>query len=1236
MLWLENLFSQAMVERLGWMLVHFLWQAMVVAILLAAFLCLLRKSSANLRYTAACSALAMIVVLPVVTIRFIKVVGPAAEAGPLPVAAPAIAPPTEMQTVDEIVPLSQTPDSMKNVNPARVVPWNERIALALRPTLPYAVLGWLVGVFGLSAWHLGGWMQLQRLKRHMVRAVGAVLHEQAAELSKRLGVFQAVTLLESALVEVPTVVGWLRPVILLPASALTGLSPGQLEAVLAHELAHIRRHDYLVNMLQTIVEILGFYHPAIWWVSRRIRIERENCCDDVAVHICGDSVRYARALTCLEEIRHSHAELAMAATGGSLLDRIARLLGRPATDDRRFAWLPGLIALLLVVGIVVPTALALATPNPRLPESPSDVGVTSADEAQDETEPNEPPRTHVLIRYTLIEVSANRTLDPETAAEARTQLLRRPAGNPDLMIGSVPQPSIEELRRPLWDVLANSMLARGKDKEFTDLLISRGYARAVAKPGLQMFVNQQATVEIGAARDPNAPEPREPLSFMRLEAKAHVPGDSNTVVMETDLTLTYPADGPGDPNGRVTTTQIVTTSRILDNGYAAIIERNTAHQNDEGACSRLHILLIQPTIHRPPVTSSGEADELPASEPNAPNADLRIKAAGEPNAAEADKAQVQVDVKIVRAVGDSEMDRDTILRIEKILGKRVRPEGRAGEFGPRLHLTAHDILRDHVVQQALPAETLDALLPLFRDLEVLSSPRVLARDGMKCQIKVVNDEYVYTVPSADGSSEPGKLERVEAGTKVDLTPHIGDHNEVTLDIIVGMTDVFRPTTDANTPVVTRRTTQATVTMLSGECVTIGGMTDNGTAAEGKDALSVYIMASPTIVKAPAGADDTNEPTLGMGGMGGFRIPSGEVDARAFADPAANDRWMMLRTQYVNSDPLYRELARRIVQIEHELIADGQTFTPQHPQMVRKRALLDALRERMEERKKSLEQEFENQTTETRRVRLKNLTAERAQSHLSMLFPQYVRAEPADRADPNSRDLMVTTPGAMANRVIAEIERIDLHPRYVLLDTRIVTMERRDLWNLGIEWTQGKAHPNVQGSAPESDIHIGRLPERTASYSLTAGLNLLKEDNRVDVLSSPTVIERESRKIRIRHSSEQQYVHTLDPRVHTIERGMGIIFSIVPYVHDNNDISLDIGYSIDDETLRNRDPNSPVARPDAPTSTITVHDGGTAVLAIPEKNTGKAGDSQRMVALFITPSLIDDPAELRGAMDTGGK
>jgi bla regulator protein blaR1 len=143
---------------------------------------------------------------------------------------------------------------------------------------------------------------------------------------------------ESAWIDVPSVIGWMRPVIVVPASTFAGLSPEQFDAILAHELAHIRRHDYFVNALQSVLEVLLFYHPAVWWVSHQVRLEREHCCDDIAVEVCGDRVAYANALACLEE-RRATAAFAMGATGGHLLTRVRRLIRRtPAAPNRRSAW----------------------------------------------------------------------------------------------------------------------------------------------------------------------------------------------------------------------------------------------------------------------------------------------------------------------------------------------------------------------------------------------------------------------------------------------------------------------------------------------------------------------------------------------------------------------------------------------------------------------------------------------------------------------------------------------------------------------------------------------------------------------------------------------------------------------------------------------------------------------------------------------------------------------------------
>ena len=157
------------------------------------------------------------------------------------------------------------------------------------------------------------------------------------------------------------VIGWLRPVVLVPAGLLAGLTPHQLEAVLAHELAHIRRHDYLVNLLQNIVETFFFYHPAVWWISRQIRTEREHCCDDLAAAVCGSTLDYARALTALAELRHTSGVFGLAATGGSLVNRIARLAG-VGNPEPRLGW--PLPAFLLTAGTAV-AFVATSAASPR-------------------------------------------------------------------------------------------------------------------------------------------------------------------------------------------------------------------------------------------------------------------------------------------------------------------------------------------------------------------------------------------------------------------------------------------------------------------------------------------------------------------------------------------------------------------------------------------------------------------------------------------------------------------------------------------------------------------------------------------------------------------------------------------------------------------------------------------------------------------------------------------------------
>jgi len=361
MLILQDILSQEIIQKIGWTLLHFIWQAAVVALLLAILLRVMRKSTPDLRYIFACLALTLIVLLPVITIKLVPVSAPHMATHIEPAPAPAVLATEEIPIAETIVLEERV--QAKSVTPVYSVSWKQRTIDALEPALPYIVSGWLVGVFALSVWHLGGWTQLQRLKRRMVKQVDDTLHSKLKVLAQRLRVKQTVQLMESALVQIPTVVGWLRPVILLPASALTGLTSEQLESILAHELAHIKRFDYLVNILQTVVEILGFYHPAVWWVSHKIRAERENCCDDLAVSISGDRVCYARALTSMEEIRAGRGQLVVAASGGNLSGRIRRLVGKDSTEKTSFSWIPAATAILLIAALLIPTTLALTTHN---------------------------------------------------------------------------------------------------------------------------------------------------------------------------------------------------------------------------------------------------------------------------------------------------------------------------------------------------------------------------------------------------------------------------------------------------------------------------------------------------------------------------------------------------------------------------------------------------------------------------------------------------------------------------------------------------------------------------------------------------------------------------------------------------------------------------------------------------------------------------------------------------------
>jgi penicillin-binding protein 2 len=304
------------------MLLHSLWQGAVVAVALAILLRLMRRATARARHAVACVALLAMAIWPALTLR--ELTRDARDIVEAPWQTVPIAPGS--------VPFSKAPVPTGSLKA-------ESMAAAPRAQLPaskkaaagwqgWTVMCWLAGVALFSIWHFLGWLGLRRLRQSSTQTISGELAGMAARLAGRMQISPTVRIYWSSRVSGAISFGWWRPVVLLPVAMATGCSAREVEMILAHEFAHLRRHDYLVNLLQSIVETLFFYHPAVWWVSHCIRREREHACDDAAVRATGDSSGYARAL--LEMATRSSTptpRLALAARGrGELRTRIERLL----------------------------------------------------------------------------------------------------------------------------------------------------------------------------------------------------------------------------------------------------------------------------------------------------------------------------------------------------------------------------------------------------------------------------------------------------------------------------------------------------------------------------------------------------------------------------------------------------------------------------------------------------------------------------------------------------------------------------------------------------------------------------------------------------------------------------------------------------------------------------------------------------------------------------------------------
>lgn len=317
-------------QSLGWSLVHFLWQGALIGLLFGLARIWVPREQSDVRYAAGLVAMgALGACLPLTLWVMAPDFSAAAPASDV-IVLPALAVAANAGTVES------------------ASAWNE--------LLPWLVVVWMAGVVFMMGRTVRQWRALERVATQLAWRQ-ADLEELLADVAKCFDRMNRVRVLVSEFIDTPTLIGWFKPVILMPLAVVTGFPRQQLGLILAHELGHLRRYDHLVNLAQTIVETLLFYHPVVHWISREVRHEREVCCDNLVLKLTrGEPREYARTLAALENVRQVVPQLAVAASGGMLLDRVRRILGTsasqtPAHRSSRGPWIAGLAGLGLVLAI---------------------------------------------------------------------------------------------------------------------------------------------------------------------------------------------------------------------------------------------------------------------------------------------------------------------------------------------------------------------------------------------------------------------------------------------------------------------------------------------------------------------------------------------------------------------------------------------------------------------------------------------------------------------------------------------------------------------------------------------------------------------------------------------------------------------------------------------------------------------------------------------------------------------
>lgn len=333
----EQLFNSPLIYSLALTLVHFLWQGLLVALILKSLLFIIDKNKPKLRYALATLAMTSNAALALLTFAIIY-----ADANSI------------LNNNISPIPLTSLVHELTQQN--TLFSYQELISSILAYALPYLAFSWLTLVSILASKLLIEVRNVNNLPMHSCVSPSGSLLSRFELLAKQINLAKTPRLLISLKAEVPMAIGWLKPVVLLPASMVTGLDSAQLEMLILHELAHIRRHDYLVNFLQTLIELLFFFHPCVHWIGKQMRNEREYCSDDIAVQHCGDAIAYAHTLTdtaslCAQGHFHTIPTMAMAASGGDLKARILRLVDHHCAPNNHTS--KSLAAISLLFGLTI-------------------------------------------------------------------------------------------------------------------------------------------------------------------------------------------------------------------------------------------------------------------------------------------------------------------------------------------------------------------------------------------------------------------------------------------------------------------------------------------------------------------------------------------------------------------------------------------------------------------------------------------------------------------------------------------------------------------------------------------------------------------------------------------------------------------------------------------------------------------------------------------------------------------